>query len=158
MTANNSNQKPEQIKPQRKSNVKYGDFSDVIIAMIVSTVLYSGLIWFSCAFDNGSHKSVLIFGGIAGAAFGWIIGILMSPYDNEEKKFSELAKIGYGFLTGYAVSKVDPFINKLVGMDKTEIDTMSLIMIVYFSSSLVISISLTYISRIYWISIYEKSS
>jgi hypothetical protein len=133
-----------------------GIFPDVIIAVIVSFIMYAGLIWFAFSFDNGTHKPVLILCGISGAAFGWVIGILISPYNNEVKRFSELAKVGYGFLTGYVVSKLDPLINKIVGIDKTEINTIFMIIIAYFTASLVTSIVLTYISRIYWIGEYNK--
>lgn len=136
-------------EPQKPRYV-YGDFSDIVVALIASLILYSGLIWFACSYNNGNDKPVLILAGIAGAALGWIVGILMSPYNHEQKMFSEVAKIGYGFLTGYVLSKVDPLINKLVGIDKTDLNTNFIIVVTYFFASLITSIALTYISRAYW--------
>jgi hypothetical protein len=144
----------EQIAPPQQNISQTGGLSDVVIAAVVAAGLNLGLIWFSFVYKDGSYQSVLIFAGIVGTAIGWIVGIIISPYNNEEKRFSELAKVVYGFLTGYVVSKVDPLLNKLLRKD--EIDTTSLIVIAYFVSSLVLSIALTYITRSYWISIRKK--
>ena len=99
---------------------------------------------------------MLILTGIAGASLGWIIGILMSPYRHELSKFTELAKIAYGFLTGYILSKVDPLIAKLVSVDNITTQNSEnsdfAIIVTYFFASFITAISLTYISRSYWTS------
>jgi hypothetical protein len=53
--------------------------------------------------------------GMLGAGVGWVIGVLVSPYQEEERQFGAYAKVGSGFLTGFAVSKVDRIFDLMVG-------------------------------------------
>jgi hypothetical protein len=42
-----------------------------------------------------------------GLAAGWAAGLLLAPYQSEQVRFREYAKLVSVFITGYAVSKVD---------------------------------------------------
>lgn len=42
-----------------------------------------------------------------GLAAGWGTGILLAPYQSEQQRFKDYAKIIAGFLSGYLVSKLD---------------------------------------------------
>jgi hypothetical protein len=42
-----------------------------------------------------------------GLAAGWATGVLLAPYESERDRFKEYAKVVSGFITGYAVSKLD---------------------------------------------------
>jgi hypothetical protein len=52
--------------------------------------------------DGVSTLSALV-----GIAVGWSAGILLAPYDNEEKRFQKLSKSVAGFVSGYLVAKSD---------------------------------------------------
>lgn len=45
-----------------------------------------------------------------GLTAGWAAGILLAPYQSEDARFREYAKLISVFLTGYAVSKIDRLI------------------------------------------------
>jgi hypothetical protein len=45
-----------------------------------------------------------------GLTAGWAVGLLLAPYESEEKRFREYAKLVSVFITGYLVSKVDRLI------------------------------------------------
>jgi fructose-specific phosphotransferase system IIC component len=42
-----------------------------------------------------------------GLAIGWPTGILASPYQSERERFASIGKVVAGFISGYAVSKID---------------------------------------------------
>ena len=52
--------------------------------------------------DGVSTLSALV-----GVAIGWSAGILLAPYDDEEKRFKKLSKSVAGFVSGYLVAKSD---------------------------------------------------
>lgn len=62
-----------------------------------------------------SGDPVAWLAGVAGMASGAVIAILASPKKQEMQKFPEYAKLGYGFLTGYVVSKADRLFDYLMG-------------------------------------------
>jgi hypothetical protein len=86
-----------------------GDWTDIIVAIAVAVMLYSGLIWCALRYSGAISGPLLVLSGLLGASLGWVIGILFSPYDpKEQSAFGELAKLIYGFLSGYVLSKFDP--------------------------------------------------
>jgi hypothetical protein len=42
-----------------------------------------------------------------GLTAGWAAGLLLAPYESEQERFREYAKLVSVFLTGYLVSKID---------------------------------------------------
>lgn len=42
-----------------------------------------------------------------GLATGWALGILAAPYQSEQARFTTIGNVAAGFVTGYAISKVD---------------------------------------------------
>jgi len=44
---------------------------------------------------------------VPGALVGWLIGVLLSPYEEERALFSGYAKSAAAFVTGFLVSKLD---------------------------------------------------
>ena len=50
---------------------------------------------------------VVTLSALVGVALGWFAGILLAPYDNEEKRFEKLSKSVAGFISGYLVAKSD---------------------------------------------------
>jgi hypothetical protein len=63
-----------------------------VILVSVLVVLKDSLAWLS---------------GALGLAAGWGTGILLAPYQSEQDRFREYAKLVSGFITGYVVSKMD---------------------------------------------------
>lgn len=48
-----------------------------------------------------------------GLAAGWALGILAAPYESEQQRFREYAKLIAAFVTGWAVTKIDHFFDLL---------------------------------------------
>src|SRR4051812_45046385 len=87
-----------------------GDWTDIATALAVATAMYGGLLWFALNYPSG-YSTVVILSGLLGTALGWAVGLLLSPYNEAERSaFGELAKLVYGFISGYALSKLDPLI------------------------------------------------
>ncbi len=58
-----------------------------------------------------------MLGALVGTSLGWAAGILLAPYEKEEKaQFQRLSKSVAAFLGGYAVGKIDRIFDLL--MDK----------------------------------------
>jgi hypothetical protein len=80
------------------------------IAAVVFFVAIAGLLilW---------RDDIALLAAMVGAALGWATGILLAPYNVEEKRFRRLSKGIAGFLSGYAVGKIDRVVDLL--FDKT---------------------------------------
>lgn len=63
------------------------------------------------------RDSMVWLGALVGAALGWAIGILLAPYEEEQKRFQRLSKSIAGFLAGYVAAKIDRIFELLI--DKT---------------------------------------
>src|SRR4051794_34424531 len=84
----------------------------------VGFIIFAGtLIWLCNIMSSGTPTEqlqgrtlnyiVLMIGSIT----GWLLGILISPYGEDEKtQFSNYAKVVSAFISGYLLSKVDPII------------------------------------------------
>jgi hypothetical protein len=130
-----------------------GDLSDVVIAACITVLLYGGLVWFASTYQQGANFQFLILAGITAVALGWVFGILASPYStNERSSFSELAKLIYGFLSGYLFSKLDPLISHVIQPSPGHGIEERFVAITLFSiASFLIAAGVTYISRTYWV-------
>jgi hypothetical protein len=134
-----------------------GDLVDVITGTVVAVGLYFALLWFARHYDNGQELQLLVLVGIVGGVAGWIVGILASPYDPAERSsFSDLAKLVYGFLTGYLVSKIDPVVNRLLDVSPGK-PTRPLIYGLFAMACFMIAVAYTYIGRTYWITKTQRS-
>lgn len=124
-----------------------GDWSDIILATLVSVFFAAGLIWVALNYSDSIGTPSLVLTGLSGAAIGWVAGILVSPYDpKEQSAFGDYAKVIYGFLSGYALSKLDPIISdaiKTAGEKQIVICSFALV-------SFLTAAALTYITRRYW--------
>lgn len=138
--------------PEQIANGQNGDHTDIYIALALLLVLFAGLLWFAFTYQKGTMSAVLVLSGIIGVAFGWIIGIVASPYTAGEKSaFSEFAKLIYGFVSGYVLSKLDPLISKFLDPKASYGFDPQLTAIVFFAiPTFLITVGVTYISRSYW--------
>jgi H+/Cl- antiporter ClcA len=129
----------------------YGNLADVLIAAVVSVVLYGLLVWFAAHYNTGEDQPLLLLCGITGGALGWIAGILASPYDPEKTSFAEFGKLIYGFLSGYVLSKFDPAITKALGLTGDgPLAGRAMVFATFTLASFLIAVAVTYISRMYW--------
>ena len=124
-----------------------GDLSDVIVSAVVAVLLWVGLGYFTVRYPGPVSVPLFILSGLLGASLGWVVGILASPYDPTEKSaFGRFGQLIYGFLSGYALSKLDPVLQNAISsgtMDTWVVACVGLI-------SFLIAVALTYISRRYW--------
>lgn len=129
-----------------------GDWTDVLIAFVVAVVLYAVLGWFTAHYNAGKDTPLLVLAIILGAAAGWVGGILISPYNADEKAaFGELSKLVYGFATGWAVTKIDPMVNQMLGLSKdSHLSIRWLVLIAVALVSFMTAVAFTYVSRSYW--------
>lgn len=127
----------------------HGDLSDVITAGVVGVLIYGVLLWICVAYQEGNERITLLLACALGAAFGWVIGILASPYTIQEKDtFSTLSKLIYGFISGYVVSKVDKLLNSLLS---PPIQERPIVFAGIMITSFLTAVAVTYVSRTYWI-------
>ncbi|HEV2399332.1 MAG TPA: hypothetical protein VGS27_20465 [Candidatus Sulfotelmatobacter sp.] len=64
------------------------------------------------------RDDMALLAAIVGSALGWAAGILIAPYEGEGKRFRSISKGIAGFLTGYAIGKIDRVFDLL--LDKTD--------------------------------------
>jgi hypothetical protein len=136
--------------PRRGARIR-GGMSDVIGGYVVGIIFYAVLIWFSQTYNGGRDTAVIIFSTAIGSAFGWVIGLVATPYNQDEsRRLSEIAKVTYGFITGYLLSKIDPILTDLFSRaihDSTErIVAITGVGVVGF----LVTFGVTFISRSYW--------
>lgn len=70
-----------------------------VFAFVVGVILLSLLI--------SRNDSFAWLAASLGLAAGWGAGILLGPYQSEQQRFKEYAKVISAFLSGYLVSKLD---------------------------------------------------
>lgn len=73
-------------------------FGAVLVGLVV-------IAW--CVGGTSYDRALLILSSTVGGLLGWLVGIILSPYAGEEKEFSKLATGISGFVSGYALTKVD---------------------------------------------------
>lgn len=127
-----------------------GDATDVGIAFIVAFVIYGSLALF--AFTGSEHTGVLVFSGLCGAAAGWAVGIVISPYNkNETKHFDHISGVVYGFVTGYLVSKIDPLIGDVFDPKSAIFSERLMLCLGMLLATFLTTVALTYVTRVYWV-------
>jgi hypothetical protein len=84
-----------------------------------------------------------------GVSVGWLLGILISPYDRKEAtKFYLLTKAVGVFASGYIVGKIDALVGKLFNPDFVLDSIHGFRMIVFFTAAIVVML-FTFIYREY---------
>lgn len=86
---------------------------------------------------------------LLGLSFGWLFGILLSPYSDDEKnRFSEYAKAFGVFASGYLVGKTDKVVEELFKPDFL-LDSLHGFRVMAFVSAFLISMIATFVFRRY---------
>lgn len=75
-----------------------------LVGSFVFAVLISGIL--VCVLIHLRDLLAWLFSAF-GLASGWAVGILASPYQSEQQRFKEYAKLAAAFVTGWAVTKID---------------------------------------------------
>ena len=82
-------------------------------------------------------------------SLGWLFGILLSPYSNDEgKKFTQYAKAFGVFASGYLVGKVDKVIEKMLEPDFI-LNSDHGFRVMAFMASVIIALVITFVFRRY---------
>ncbi len=69
--------------------------------------------------SRAQQYSLTVIIGITGVVLGWLVGLLVSPYEgNEVDRFAALATAATSFVSGYLVSKIDPAITDALSKEK----------------------------------------
>jgi hypothetical protein len=123
--------------------------SFVTAALFAMTLISLLIIW---------RDSIALLAALVGTALGWAAGILLAPYQEEEKRFQRLSKGIAGFLSGYAVGKIDRVFDLLV--DKTTghpviLDPRILRTFGMTLACLVITGVTVFVARTYWQAVEE---
>ncbi len=105
------------------------------------------------------RDGIAFLSALIGVALGWFAGILLAPYEEEQKRFDRLSKAVAGFIGGYMVEKADRIFD--LAIDKT--NGGPLILNPYFARSIWMAIGCFFVSgltvfvaRTYW-QIYDDS-
>lgn len=88
-------------------------------SLAFGAVIFITLIVVACILGSSSQERALNLAFIAvGAALGWLLGILASPYGpNEKRQFSELTKAISLFVSGYGLAKIGGLVDALISPD-----------------------------------------
>jgi hypothetical protein len=99
-----------------------------------------------------------VLGALVGAALGWAGGILLAPYKEEEKRFQRLSKGIAGFLSGYAVGKLDRVFDLLIdrtGGQPLILDPHVLRTFWMTLACFLVAVVTVFVARTYWQAVEE---
>jgi hypothetical protein len=82
-----------------------------VLVAFVAPLFYLGNI---VAAGDMAQYSLTVAVLLAGGAFGWVIGIFISPLPKESKQFQSYAKAVAAGFSGYALAKIDPVLSELI--------------------------------------------
>ena len=117
------------------------------IAATNFTAIFFGAILSVCLVNIGSWFNLLI--SLLGGLIGWVLGNVASPVNHDEQKtFSELAKIIATFFSGYLVSKLDRFLENAL-FTSNQINQTSWLSACFFFSALIIISVTVFLNRTY---------
>lgn len=132
---------------------KYGKYGvTAIVSIILFLLLFVFLVVVSCLLARNERDRVLnCFFLVLGAVIGWAVGIFFSPYTREdEKRFVAVGRAASAFVSGYALSKIDRFLEATLFLDQRIPETEGWMRIgICFSSAALVAI-LIYSNRAYF--------
>jgi hypothetical protein len=77
-----------------------------LLSSLVAAAIVVGLLLHLC---SGTATLSALFGTL----LGWALGILLAPYEDEEKRFAQISKAAFGFITGFGAGKFDRVLDLL---------------------------------------------
>jgi hypothetical protein len=102
---------------------------------------------------NGNFAKIVLVLNLAilalGFSVGWVIGIMISPYDNKETaRFSALSKAVGVFASGYLVGKIDKLVEKILNPDFI-LDSVHGFRAISFITAVIVAMLITFVYRWY---------
>lgn len=129
---------------------KYG--STVVWSLFLSLVFAIWLGWTALAQARSAEElaiNTLLL--ILGFFLGWLIGIYATPYDDKEaSRFVTLGQAVSAFLSGYAFSKLDRYLEQTLFQDASHPVFDHWIKLGYFAAALLIGFLVVFTSRAYF--------
>jgi hypothetical protein len=115
-----------------------------------AAILAAALLYLSATFHiNAVANEFNVLVVLLGFSVGWLAGILLSPYsEEEEKKFNQYAKAFGVFASGYLVGKVDKVVEELFKPEFI-LESTHGFRIMIFVSAVIISFIFTFVFRRY---------
>jgi hypothetical protein len=86
---------------------------------------------------------------IVALLLGWVLGILVTPYDgDEQKQFTNFSKAISAFISGFVVAKIDKLVEHI--LDPTVLaDSLALFRLTLFVAGFLLALIITFIYRRY---------
>jgi hypothetical protein len=122
----------------------------LIGSAVTAAVLAGAVVWGAFQFaDNARSLATNLLVITLGAAMGWLLGIVLSPYTREEEqKFGDYAKAFAAFASGYLVGKLDKLFTDVLAPEFV-FDPVRGVRVMAFLASLIISLVATFVFRRY---------
>ena len=79
-----------------------------VTSSVVVAVVIAGLVIYC-------HSVLATLGALFGTLLGWASGILLAPYENEERRFAKISKAAFGFVAGFGAGKFDRILDLIGG-------------------------------------------
>ncbi|TCB58221.1 hypothetical protein [Acinetobacter terrae] len=126
------------------SNIKIYGSSFVFFIFTIALIL---LAFFSRSEILEQNINILIV--LFGLSFGWLIGIIVSPYNsNESIIFTQYTKAFTAFFSGYTIGKLDQITDEVFSPEFI-FDPTNGFRLLIFISSFIISMIITFVFRQY---------
>jgi hypothetical protein len=110
------------------------------------------LVALAFAFHNYEYDAEFALTAIVamtGVTIGWLLGFLASPYSKlESERFSKYAATLSAFITGYLVSKVEPWISAIINAGTSGSELLLVRLLIFTASAIASAISM-YVFRLY---------
>jgi len=133
------------IKKKTRIDFNFKVLSTIIFAVIFATLL----LWLAYKVTSDGQYYLTYILCISGCILGWLIGIVTTPYDDDDaKKIGNFSKMIGTFLSGYLLSKFDGIISKMLNPDTFFSSTFGLRFLL-FVSFFVISWIVVFVFRLY---------
>ena len=102
----------------------FGDYPATVISssLLLFALLYALWRLAPSIGGNTATNQLLI---VLGILLGWVVGLLATPFTEVDRQdFAALQKAIYAFMTGYLLSKVDRFLERILFRDGKEPDQL----------------------------------
>lgn len=123
----------------------------VLFTNCFSIVFLLAFIWIGRNIGSDFHSRLLNYMLIIlGLLLGWALGMFFAPYGNRDKEaLAQMSKLASVFFTGYAVSKVDRFVEASMFVGKVP-DPTAWIRVGLFAGATILAILTVVTNRVYF--------
>lgn len=132
----------------------FGAYPFLVIFTNIFAALFCALIGWLCIFVSPSDPIRQALNGLIamfGALIGWALGMFLAPYTQAEAaKFISMGQAVSAFVTGYALSKLDRFLEAVLFSNDTVPIVISWIRIGLFTCSALLVMLTVFSNRAYF--------